>query len=84
MMLAAMDAAGVPRPGTSPGTPTGRRLPPARDRPRRATPSTDDHRGRSRSRTGSDEEPVPEPIEVLLAELDALVGLQAVKDEVAG
>ncbi len=66
MLLRAMDQAGVPRPGGPPA------------------PATGTAGGEAMPATAEPEEPVepPRPLEELLAELDGLVGLAAVKAEV--
>jgi len=85
-MLGAMDAAGVPRPGqtwaTVPAMPTLPTLPPA------AKPASVVPQPAAKAATApaaTPQAPVLPPartINELLSELDALVGLQAVKDEV--
>ena len=76
MMLATMDAAAVTRPGASRhGTADPAGTTPAGSR-RRTTSTT------TSTPEQSPDVPAPEPIEVPLAELDALVGLEAVKREV--
>ena len=71
LMVGRIEAAGVHRPGTVPTpTPTGK--PGAPDAAGSAAPSTEP----------VDELPPPEPLEDLLDELDALVGLIEVKAEV--
>ncbi len=76
MMLATMDAAAVTRPGASRhGTAVPAGTTPAGSRsPTTSTTTT--------TPVQSPDAPAPEPIEVPLAELDALVGLEAVKREV--
>ena len=73
MMLATMDAAGVARPGVPRRGTAG---------PARTTPAGAPSRSATTAPEQPPDMPAAEPIEVPLAELDALVGLEAVKREV--
>ncbi len=85
-MLAAMDAAGTPRPGTpGPGTPGSATPPPATPtspKPGRVDTPTAAATADGSAPPSATAPPPTRTIEELLAELDELVGLQVVKTEV--
>jgi len=73
MLLGAIDAAGIARPGRTPQAPTGRGGP---------APTAPSEAGPSQARPSEEGLPPERPIEELLTELDDLVGLEPVKAEV--